>query len=226
MKREVEREVRLRAFDLTLGDLELLWGRMLQLFEGSEAIEATIALSLPSEKLAFQSLDELKAYDPIRGRVTSFRLELRQDNRAISISTGGIFNDVPTLRVRAENDLWCAGAIQAAEPVIGRCRTWYWWLIRVPFLPFALLAAFAPWLKLGPFREFPNTQLPLVLSWFLTSVLLAYISYNKQTLLPAAAITFSQDLGFVRRYGAELGLLLGILSILLAIYMWIVPYGA
>jgi hypothetical protein len=78
MKREVEREIRLPAFALEPGELELLWQRMQQLFTANTPKKEAIALSLSSERLHFDSLGELKAYTQIRGRVTNFSLSLSQ----------------------------------------------------------------------------------------------------------------------------------------------------
>jgi hypothetical protein len=45
MKREVEREIRLPAFALQLGELELLWQRMQQLFESADPKKEAIDFS-------------------------------------------------------------------------------------------------------------------------------------------------------------------------------------
>jgi len=225
MKREVEREVRLPAFDLRVGDLEFLWERMTELFDSSEKIQAYISLSFPSEKLTFDSFDELMKYGQLRGRVTKFTLRLSQKGRSISLATGGLFSDTPTLKVEADSDVWCAGAVESAMRVIRQNIVWFSWLIRVPFTLIFFFLAFAPSAKIWPFRAFPDIPLPILLSWFATTVLFGYFSLNKKKLFPPASITFTQEFGFIRRYGSELGLALGLIALLLAIYMWMVPYG-
>jgi hypothetical protein len=225
MKREIEREVRLPAFNLRVGDLELLWVRMTELFDSSEKIQAYISLSFPSEKITFDSIEELKSYDQLRGRVTEFKLKLSQKKRSISLASGGLFSNTPTLTVEADSDVWCAGAVEAAMRVIRQNKVWFSFLTRVPFYLIFAFLGIAPLAKIWPFREFPNIPLPAFLSWIAMSVLFGFFSFNKRKLLPTATITFTQELGFIRRYGSELGLALGILALLLSIYMWMVPYG-
>ena len=62
MKREVEREIRLPAFALTMGELELLWKRMSDALLGDEKVRQSISLSIPHESLEFESIDELSAF--------------------------------------------------------------------------------------------------------------------------------------------------------------------
>ncbi|HEY6095702.1 MAG TPA: hypothetical protein VIU93_12195 [Gallionellaceae bacterium] len=225
MKREIEREVRLPAFDLGIGDLELLWVRMTELFDSSEKIQAVISLSFPSEKLPFDSIEELKNYGQLRGRVSEFKLKLSQKNRSISLASGSLFSNVSTLTVEADSDVWCAGAIEAAMRVIRQNKVWFSLLTRVPFTLIFAFLAFAPLAKVWPFSEFPNIPLPAFLSWIVMAVMFGFFSFNKKKLLPTATITFTQELGFIRRYGSELGLALGLLALLLSIYMWMFPYG-
>ncbi|MGS0743687.1 hypothetical protein ACVBEF_17980 [Glaciimonas sp. GG7] len=83
MKRGLERERRRPAFNLGLGELELLWNRMLALFDLSKPLSTKIKLSLPSEKLEFDSFAELMDYKLLRGRVTDFSLVIAQENKKL-----------------------------------------------------------------------------------------------------------------------------------------------
>jgi len=228
MKRQVEREVRLSAFALERGDLELLWERMLALFDsnGEQPIRASISLSIPSERLTFDSIEELNSYTALRGRIVRFSLRIQQGNRSVFLSTGGVFFTTPTLKVDGDSDIWCAGAIEAVVHVVRNCRVWYFWLVNFPFTIVFMVLAFSPWLKQGPFRAFPEMPVPALLSWFVITTLFGYFAIFKERLLPTASITLTRELGFIRRYSGELGLILGVLALILATYMWIVPYGA
>ena len=104
-------------------------------------------------------------------------------------------------------------------------KVWFSLLTRVPFMLIFAFLVIAPLAKVWPFSEFPNIPLPAALTWIAMSVLFGFFSFNKRKLLPTATITFTQELGFIRRYGSELGLALGLLALLLSIYMWVVPYG-
>lgn len=218
--------MRLSAFELERGDVELLWQRMLALFDAGSAIRSKISLTLPSERLTFDSIEELTGYQSLRGRVTKFSLEMRQGLRVVAISSGGPFATAPTLKVEGESDIWCAGAIEAVVHVIQQRRVWHFWLIHFPFTLVFIALACMPWVKLGPFQGFPAIPISLLLAWLAMTALFGYFSFYKARVLPVASITFTRELGFFRRYAGELGLILGLLSLALAIYMWAVPYGA
>lgn len=226
MKREVEREIRLSAFELERGDMELLWQRMLALFDTVSPIRSKISLSLASERLTFDSMQELIDYQALRGQVTKFSLEISQGQRMVSLSSGGLFATSPTLKVEGESDVWCAGAIEAVLHVIRLRRVWYFWLKHFPFTPIFFGLALAPWLKIGPFQRFPTIPLGMLITWLAMTLVFGYFSIYKARLLPTATITFTRELSFVRRYAGELGLVLGALSFIAAIYMWVVPYAA
>ena len=44
------------------------------------------------------------------------------------------------------------------------------------------------------------------------------VLHKREAAPRSAAITFTNELGFIRRYGAELGLVLGVISLILTIY--------
>ena len=195
MKREIEREVRLPAFDLRVGDLELLWERMTELFDSSEKIQAYISLSFPSEKLTFDSFDELIKYGQLRGRVTKFTLKLSQKGRSISLATGGLVSNTPTLKVEADSDVWCAGAVESAMRVIRQNIVWFSWLIRVPFTLIFFFLVFAPWAKIWTSSVFPDIPLPILLSWLATTVLFGYFSFNKKSCFRPPPLLLHKNLG-------------------------------
>jgi hypothetical protein len=224
MKIEVEREIRLPAFDLERGDLELLLQRMTALFENGASLRMSISLSLPSQRLTFDSIQEFNDYQPLRGQVTNFSLDMRQNSRSVELSTGGLFTTAPMLRVKGDSDVWCAGAIESVVHVIRQHRAWYFWLVRIPFTTIFLLVCAIPWTKAGPFSAFPEIPLSLLFSWLALTVLFGYFSFFKKRLLPVATLTFTREVGFIRKYGSELGLALGAISLVLSIYMWIVPF--
>ena len=163
-------------------------------------------------------------YQSLRGRVTKFSFEMRQGLRVVAISSGGLFATAPTLKVEGESDIWCASAIEAVDHVIRQRRVWHFWLIHFPFTLIFIALVALPWAKLGPFQHFPAIPLALLLAWLAMTALFGYFSFFKARLLPVASIAFTREFGFVHRYAGELGLILGVLSLALAIYMWVVPY--
>jgi hypothetical protein len=120
--------------------------------------------------------------------------------------------------------VWCAGAIESVVQIIRQRRVWYFWLIPFPFTLVFFLLAILPWTNAGPFGADPKNSTVLLLSWFATTCVFGYFSFFKKRLLPTASITFTRELGFVRKYGSELGLLLGVISLVLSVFMWIVPF--
>lgn len=225
MKREVEREIRVTAFSLERGDLELIWKRLMALFDPTQSIRKKIAIQIPSEKLTFESIEELLDYSSLRGIVTKFSIEMRQGQREVTLSSGSMFSNTPTLKVEGESDIWCAGALEAVNQVVSQRRVWYYWMMNIPYTLIFILMLILPWLKIGPFSNFPNIAPPLMFSWIIAMVFFGYFSQYRNQVLPAASIVFSKDLGFFRRYAGELGLFLGVLAILMSLYMWMVPYG-
>jgi hypothetical protein len=226
MKREVEREVRLPAFSLERGELELLWNRITQLFTGEGSVRKSIALSLPGERLEFESMEELRQYAELRGRATNFSIFASRGGFSVSLRTGGLFTNVPVLKVQGDSDIWCASAIEAVMTVILRNRVWYWWLLRLPITLMLFLVALAPstaeWLLSKKVELSPSATL----AWFSVIATLGFISFTHERLLPTASLVFTNDLGFVRRYGAELGLVLGVVSFIASIFMWLYPRAA
>ena len=226
MKREVEREARLPAFALPFGELELLWKRMSDVFTGEEKVRKSISFSIPRESLEFDSIDELRAYSELRGQVTNFSISMARGNESIVVKSGGFFSTVPVLKVRGHTDLWCASAVEAVTGVIDRNRTWYWWLMRLPFTLFFFFASILPIAVNWLLSREVKYSLPVTVAWFSAVATLGFISLSHEKLLPQATIVISNELGFVRRYGAKIGLALGIISFIASVLMWLFPITA
>ena len=223
MKREIEREVRLPAFALQVGELELLWQRMHQMFEPGSIGKESIDLSLPSERLHFDSLEELRSYKQMRGRVTNFSLRIVASSTSITLKTGGLFSNIPTLKVEGDSDIWCAGAVEAVMSVVQRNRTWYWWLVRAPLATLFFLASVGPYFYNWVTPGIVKVSVPLVIAYVSLVFTLGFLFLTRDKLLPTATLVFTNDLGFIRKYGAELGLVLGLISLAVAGATWWYP---
>jgi hypothetical protein len=225
MKREVRKEVRLQAFTLSLAQLEVLWVRILAVFDSKADLRRTIKFALPGEKLEFESSTEVQQYSSLRGRITDFSLSVEGGGRSVTVRSGGLFSSVPSLVVEGESDIWCAGAAEAVLAVVRTNRVWYFWFVRLPltliFFALSLAPTAASWL----FPKAPHMSPGLAASWFLTVMLFGYLSFFKDKLLPSASVVITQELGFVRRYGAEIGLILGVISLVVSVLMWLFPIG-
>lgn len=219
MKREVQRQERLPAFNLPSTELDLLWQRMEELFDGDPPVWRKLKLKLPNERLQFEDLAELKAYGRVRGRVTQFDLEFAQGSRSLAIRSGGTFlRPSPIVEAESESEIWCAGALEAVRSVVRANRAWYWWFERLPFtllfFILSLLPLVSSWLGWSIFKDMaPKTAA----SWFSIVILLGFLSFSKEKVLPPSSITFTEEHNFVRRYGAEIGLILGLISVVLGV---------
>jgi hypothetical protein len=219
MKREVQRQERLPAFNLSGTELDLLWQRMAELFEGDPPVRRKLKLKLPNERLQFDDLAELKTYGRVRGRVTQFELEFTQGSRTLAVRSGGTFlRPSPIVEAESESEIWCAGALEAVRGVVRANRAWYWWFERLPFtllfFVLSLLPLISSWLGWTIFKDMaPKTAA----SWFSIVLLLGFLSFSKEKVLPPSSITFTEEQNFVRRYGAEIGLILGLISIVLGV---------
>lgn len=226
MKREVEREINLQAFDLEIGDVELLWERMRSLFAPEANVRSELWLSLPSERLSFSTIDEFKNYKELRGQVRKFGLRMSHADNSVALSSGGLLSDTPTLKVAGPNDVWCAGALEAVARVTSSRRTWYYWIAPVPFSFIFYLLLALTFFEIGPLKQFDAQPWQFRAFILVTLIFFGFFGSLRTKLLPKATITLTRDLGFLRRYAGEIGLILGVIGIALALYMWIVPYHA
>jgi hypothetical protein len=85
VKKQVNRERKLPAFSLSIGELEVLWSRLRKLFDDPADIYARIQIRLPSEQLEFANFEELKQYPHLPPRATNFDIWLSQKERRITI---------------------------------------------------------------------------------------------------------------------------------------------
>ena len=141
MKRKVEREQQLPAYSLTLAQLEALTERLRTLFPKPEEVILNVDVKLRSEKLTFESIDELKAYSQLTGNVTQFSVWLSDSPHQIWMSTADmIFDNRTKVRAYGENEAWCAGAIETVQSFIQTRKLWYHWFVAAP-VGWALTAA-------------------------------------------------------------------------------------
>jgi hypothetical protein len=88
MQRQVERKRQLPAFTLSLGELEVLWSRVIERFDASADVYASITINLALETLSFSNPEELRHYSALPSKITNFRIYFSQNRHSISISSG------------------------------------------------------------------------------------------------------------------------------------------
>jgi hypothetical protein len=220
MKREVSRESALPAFSLEIGDLELLWGRLLALFDKPGDVYCSIDIKLPSESLEFKNISELKEYSALLGRITKFRLWLSQGGRRISIRSASFLGTRPEVSATADSEAWCAGAVETVRSFTQANRLWYSWFVSAPigwiFVVFAnipnIASVFLP--KGEPLDR------PVFATWLSITITIAILYLVRGKLLPSSVLVVTPQDGFIRRHLGELSLLVAIVSAILTVLGW------
>lgn len=222
MKREVEREKSLPSFEIDVVELEVLISRLTSLFDDPDDVYCSIDIRLKNEALEFSSVDEIKGYKSLKGKVTNFSVWLSKGGMSITIRTNMFISSLVTVSAKADNEAWCAGAIETVDSFIASHRTWYHWFIKWPFGYFLIAIAFAPLAieKLGFNELFSNAILSS--AWLFLIMFLAVLYLTKGKFLPAAILRISNEEGYLRRKAPELSLIVALLTALLTVIGWFV----
>lgn len=222
MKREVERDKNLPSFEIDVAELEVLLGRLIDLFDDPDKVRCSIDIKLKDEALSFKSVDEIKGYDALKGKVTNFSIWLSQNEKRISIRTNMFISTLVTVSTKADSEAWCAGAIETVHSFITSHRTWYYWFVKWPFGLLLMAMAFVPSVaeKLGHKDLFANTTMSS--AWLFVTLFLAILYFTKGKFLPVATLRISNEDGFLRRRAPELSLIIALLTALLTVVGWFV----
>lgn len=222
MERKVERERKLAAFEIDLGDLEALLQRLLQLFD-QDHIYCKIEIPLKQESLTFESVKEIKEYDALKGRIRKFYIKVFDRNyRSISISSGSRIFYQSSVSATSESEAWCAGAIEIVTSFLQTRKVWYHWFIAWPYTLLVFISVGIPFViqKLINNDLFKNKT--FAVGWLLIMLLFAVLSVSREKFLPAAALNISNEEGFLRRRTPELTLIIALISAALTIIGWFV----
>jgi hypothetical protein len=227
MKRLVERRRLLPAFALPAEEVHVLWLRIISLFDSDVPMRRSIVVwPSESERLEFDTIEELLACRELRGEVTKFELVVEQRGKAVRLQSHISWLDVPFLEATADTDTWCAAAFEAVLLVVRRNSLWYGWTLRALILPAYLVALLATFTTDRILEGASSTKFILSSALVATLLALTYLLLRKDRLLPLASIVFTEERGFLRRFAGELGLLLAVAGIVLSIYMWLNPVAA
>ena len=220
MKREVERSKNIPALSLDLANLEILCQRLQALFDPSKKVLMHIDLKLASEKLSFETVDEIRAHTELKGTFSDFSVWLTQGESRIWLRSKSAFGGLPSVSATAATEAWCAGAVETAYAFASSNRVWYYWLAQWPLglMLSGLVVLNWAFLVIGKGKLSTSMGIALFLA-FLTFLIL-YIA--RSTVLPAATLRLSEETSFLRRNAAELSLLVATLSIVLTIVGWFV----
>ncbi len=222
MKREVERDKNLPSFEMDLAELEVLLERLVVLFDEPENVHCSIDFKLKNETLEFESVEEIKNYKGLKGRVTKFRVWLSQGSKRISLSTNMLLSSLVTVSTKADHEAWCAGAIETVHAFVLAHRTWYHWFVKWPFGILLLAMIFVPSVieKIGYEDLFKNKALSA--AWLFLALFLSVLYFTKGKFLPVVTLRISNEESFIRRKAPELSLLIALLTALLTVVGWFV----
>lgn len=218
MKREVKREKKLPAFSITVADFEVLWGRLLALFENTDKVYSSIEINLPTEKLEFNDIEELKTYASGNGKIRNFSFYLSSNGRRVSVRSYG-FLSKSNMEVMAygDSESWCAGAIETVYSFLHSYKLWYNWFVSAPYGWIFLLLLNTPSIMFffAPKDAIPATA--TVIGWLIALFAIGFLYLFKGKLFPASILVITENETFIKRHSAEIGLALAFLSVALTV---------
>jgi hypothetical protein len=224
MKREVSRARKIPAFKMALADLGALLVRLTPLFDGGK-FSPTITISLKNEELRFESFEELSAFTGLPTQITSFRVWINAGDKTLSLYSSGFMSGA-SVSASADNEAWCAGAVEVVWQFLQPYRLWYGWFRGWPLNITALISPNFP-LILYILGVIPVTQSPLFWgAWLTACVVLGALYLWKNRLLPPAVLQVSTEESSLRRHLPELTLLVAIVSLVFTIVGWFVGKNA
>jgi hypothetical protein len=222
MKREVERDQKLTSFKIGVAELEVLVGRLIELFPEPENVHCSVDINLKTEKLEFESVAELKQCISLKGEATKFQLWLSQDGKRISLMSGGIFGGRGSISAKANNEAWCAGAIETVSSFLQTYRLWYHWFIASPLGWILSALIYVPMIAAAIIPKGTYIEKPIVYAWVAITATFAILYVARSKLLPASILVFSREESFFQRNAAQLSLLIAVISAVLTIVGWYV----
>ena len=222
MNRHVERRRNLPAFTIELGELEVLWNRMIAVFGPGEPDGAQVKISLRSETLEFRTPDELRGYAELKGRVTKFSLHFYQGCRILNVFPGSLGNPVPSVFAQGETEAWSAGAVEVVYSFLRSHRLWYHWFVSGPMVMFIFVLALVSSVVVQLLPKSPVFPRWIILAWFSTLMALIVLYLARAILLPSSVLRITNEEGFVRRHIGELSLVLALLSAVLTVVGWFI----
>lgn len=230
MKREVERKLKLPAFSVSVSQLGVLISRLTELFSEEDKLHLSIDVTLKSEKLSFDSIDELMSYPHLRGGITEFSVWILQygsANRMVSIVSGSfLFDSRSTVSAKAETEAWCAGVLETVHSFMLSHKLWYHWFVIAPIGWLLFFIGNVPTVALQFVEEGTVIQKPIVFAWLAIVFTLFVLWIGKGQLLPSSVLRVTEDDGFIRRHASELSLLIALASAMLTIIGWYVGQKA
>src|SRR3990172_1734127 len=109
MKREVSRKRVLPTFRIDVAELQLLWARLLGLFDPSEKVYASLTIELGNEKFNFEDINDIGDCADLPPTVKHFSMYMSQGDRSITVAGVSLIGARPEARASGDTEAWCAG---------------------------------------------------------------------------------------------------------------------
>lgn len=233
MKKEIDRERKLPGFSIGVGDLEVLWNRMLALFDNEERIFQSLKIELRSETLGFNNVEELKQYGELKGQVSSFSIWLSGKDKRVSIHTarfwpglGGLFYKKAIVNATSSSDAWVAGALDTVYSFLASHKVWYRWVVAAPLGWILIILLNIPAaMELSGWRAF-GFRSGAFIGWFSTLIALGFLFVFRGRLFPAATLRITEEEGFIWKHIPELSLIIALLSAVLTVLGLFLGWGS
>lgn len=224
MRREIERSRKIPAFSIDLADLEVMFTRIEDSFDRDNDFHARISITLPSETLEFDGLEELKSYTGLKGTITDFSFSMSDlGKRRLSFYTvGGIFDKESIVRAYADNEAWCAGVIDVVYTYLGSHRAWYYWLFSAPVGWILPISLYGPLIGMLFIPKEAKINIVMLASWATIVFGLGFLLFFRIKIFHPASLRISEEEGFIRRHAGELSLAIALLSVVLTIVGWFI----
>lgn len=213
MKREVQRERKIPAFSISVGELEVLRNKLASLFARPEEVYCSINIELSNETLEFRNIEELKEYSELKGVIAKFSFVLSQDGRRVWVGRN-FFESQACVRATAETEGWCAAATETVCSFLQSYKLWYHWFIPLPFW-WMLLLFNIPNIGL----VFPSFSISKAVSasLFITLIPFLFIYLFRNKLFPSSVLRVKNEENFISRHTAQLSLLIAVITLLVTL---------
>lgn len=195
---------------------------MVGLFDSSK-VYTSLHITLPSEKLEFKNIEDLKKY-ALAGKITKWHIYFAEDSlttdtrNVLTIRSGSLMGStLSEVHATSHTEAWCAGANEVVYSFLQSHKVWYHWFLAAP-LGVILLVLVNTW-SVGRIL-FPKEivdKASFIIGWLTITGVFAILYFAKGKLLPSATIRITEEQNFIRRNVSELTLIVTIIALVVAV---------
>jgi hypothetical protein len=122
----------------------------------------------------------------------------------------------------ADTEAWCAGAVETARAFLFTYRPWYHWFLSLPLGWMLLILFNAPMIYSWFLPKGEKLEALLLWAWLIAFSVLGFLWAFRAQLFPSSQLVVTEDETWIRRHSAEISLVMGVVSAILAIVGWFV----